>query len=459
MENSYDNADRAISDVLPGPSGQKRRSRSNSSSSSSSSSSNSSSSSSSSGGNPKRSRRNKKKGGNRKRRSKRKVRKLAKEVRSLRRQIVCKDAGQHVSTNLDYDAISLMSGVSENRYEQMLDVEPDNVCARGDQEFTLTFETKLKEPAMPKTSENYLKLLCDFQHLDKSDWSEIRYSETQKLYNHSPGYTNIEINEEVKVYESPLHLVYADKAFAALTMCVLKQREVLQGALQELLIWARNSDSLNSDTLLQKVNCLFSTGEFSKCSSDLLQIVCGHRAEVLQMRRDCVIKQAKDPLIKANLKKIPPTCTNLFNAEKFTAAVEKAGGVRKCFWPLQKANTSSASQVDAKKFRGPSQGPKPYNKPSQGFARSVQVCQHSNVHSQCASSNPPTQGGYGGGNPSPQGGCNAHGHAAQYNSAAPNNRNSFRGRSNARQNNQPRYGRRRASSPPQQNKDNKRRKY
>ncbi|KAJ8733705.1 hypothetical protein PYW07_014256 [Mythimna separata] len=68
-----------------------------------------------------------------------------------------------------------------------------------------------------------------------------------------------------------------------------------------------------------------------------LQIICGHRAEILQMRRDCVTKQAKDPLMKASLKKIPPTCTNLFNAEKFTAAVEKAGGVRKCFWPLKKA--------------------------------------------------------------------------------------------------------------------------
>ncbi|KAJ8727632.1 hypothetical protein PYW07_001751 [Mythimna separata] len=54
-------------------------------------------------------------------------------------------------------------------------------------------------------------------------------------------------------------------------------------------------------------------------------------------------KEAKDPLMKASLKKIPPTCTNLFNAEKFTAAVEKAGGVRKCFWPLKKAPKTFAA--------------------------------------------------------------------------------------------------------------------
>lgn len=457
MDNKTDGV---ASAAVPGPSSpQKRRPRSNSSSSSSSNSSSSGSSSSSSGDNPKRSRRNKKKAGKRKRRSERKVRKLAKEVRDLRRQMANQDSVQRVSTNLDYDAISLMSGISENRYEQMLDVQPSIFSACGDQEFTLSLETKLKEPSMPKTPDNYLKLLCDLQHLDKSDWNEIRYSDTQKLYNHSPGYTDIEMNEEVKAFESPRHLVYADKTFGALTMCVLKQRECLQGTLQELLQWARNSDSLNYDTLFQKVNELFSSGDFIRCSSDLLQIICGHRAEIIQMRRDCVTKQAKDPLTKASLKKIPPTCTNLFNAERFTAAVEKSGGVRKCFWPLQKGNTSSTSQVDANKRCGPSQGQKPYNKSSQAFAHMPQACQNSTAHSQCVGNNPPSQGVCSRGNPPPQGDWNAHSHAGQYNSVAPNNRNSFRGRPNARQNNQTRYGRRRASSPPQRSNDNKRRKY
>ena len=88
-------------------------------------------------------------------------RKIARKSRKRKRE------NANVSTNLDYDAISLMSGVSENRYEQMLEVEPDNVSARDNHEITVTFETKLKEPAMPKTSEKCLKLLCGLQHLDK----------------------------------------------------------------------------------------------------------------------------------------------------------------------------------------------------------------------------------------------------------------------------------------------------
>ncbi|KAH9640360.1 hypothetical protein HF086_001712 [Spodoptera exigua] len=459
MENLDNNADRvasAVPQVRSSP--RKRRVRSRSSSSSSSSCPSFESSSSTSGGSPKISRRNKKRGGKRKRLSERKFRKLTKEVRNLHRRIASQDSGQRVSTNLDYDAISLMSNINENSYEQMLDVEPSSFSASGDQEFTLSLETKLKEPSMPKAPENYIQLLCDYQHLGKSDWNEIRYSETQKLYNYSPGYTDIEMNEEVKAFESPRHLVHADKAFAALTMCVLKQRDALQGTLQELLQWARNSVSLSYDTLLQKVSDLFSTGDYSRCSSDLLQIICGHRAEILQMRRDCVTKQAKDPLMKARLKKIPPTCTNLFNAEKFTAAIEKSGGVRKCFWPLQKGNTSSASQADLNKFRGPSQGSKPYNKSLQGFSRNAQACQHITTHSQCVGSDPPSQGGCSHSNPPPQGESNPRGHAAQYNSVAPNNRSNFRGRPNARQNNQSKHVRKRALCP-QRNNDNKRRKY
>lgn len=33
---------------------------------------------------------------------------------------------------------------------------------------------------MPKTSQNDLKLLNDFQHLDSTEWDAIRYLETQK---------------------------------------------------------------------------------------------------------------------------------------------------------------------------------------------------------------------------------------------------------------------------------------
>lgn len=348
-----------------------------------------------------------------------------------------------------------MSGASERFDDQSPNQESTNGRPRDDVELTFEFETKLKEPSIPKSSEMYLKMLSELQHLDKNDWNEIRYADTQKTYNHSPGFTDIEMNEEVKAYDSSRHLIHADKAFAALTMCVLKQKEALQNTLRDLLTWVKDGDTISYEDLHQKVRDLFSTGDFHKTSSDLLQIICGHRAEIIQMRRDCVTKQAKDPLIKANLRKIPPTTTTLFDAEKFTAVIEKSGGIRKCFWPAQKANNTSASQAGIIKPRGPSQGPVFQSKPSQGFSQTRQYCNHAHTH-------------YAINNPPPQGANYTQGRTSQYNSAAPNNRsnicqNTFRGNSSrppARQQNQTNYGRKRTLSPhPQQNKNNKRRKF
>lgn len=306
---------------------------------------------------------------------------------------------------------------------------------------------------MPKTSQNDLKLLNDFQHLDSTEWDAIRYLETQKLYNCTPGYTDIDLNEEVKAYESPRHLIHADRAFAALTMCAIKQRESLQTILRELLSLAKESNSLSYDCLEGKINELFSAGDFLKNSSDLLQLICGHRAEIIQMRRDCVTKQVKDPLLKTSLKKIPPTATNLFNAEKFAAVIEKAGGVRKCFWPLKKASISSTSQAEHNKPSTSSQGVASRKKPTQGCSHGPCSGAHYAHATNCH--NPPPQGGYSSHYPSQ--GYNHH-------SVAPNNQNSFRGRSyrtNTRGQGQNKAGQKRTSSQsqPQHNQDSKRKKF
>lgn len=54
------------------------------------------------------------------------------------------------------------------------------------------------------------------------------------------------------------------------------------------------------------------------------------------MPRGGIFRHVRDSLMKSTLSKIPPSCHNLFDAEKFTTAIEKAGGVRKCFFPLNK---------------------------------------------------------------------------------------------------------------------------
>lgn len=79
----------------------------------------------------------------------------------------------------------------------------------------------MKEPSIPKTPREFLETLKDLQHLDSSDWCEVRYAETQKLYNSTPGFIDLEMNEEIRAYDSLRHLAHADKTFAALSFAKL----------------------------------------------------------------------------------------------------------------------------------------------------------------------------------------------------------------------------------------------
>lgn len=169
---------------------------------------------------------------------------------------------------------------------------------------------------------------------------------------------------------------------------------------------------------------------------------------------DGITNHVRDPLVKAALRKIPPSCHNLFNAESFTSALEKAGGVRRCFWPVHKRNTASsgiASQAISNKANCcPSQGKKQHPVPSQGTSGS-----HPKVSSMHTSFC----------NPLPsQGECN-HSYPSQgrnsRHAAASTNKDSFRGRqSQPNQKPQQQYGgnRKRASSSSGY-RGNKRRKY
>lgn len=137
------------------------------------------------------------------------------------------------------------------------------------------------------------------------------------------------------------------------------------------MTWIRDQSSVDIDAINQKINKIFTSGEFSKVSADLLQMICGHRAETIQMRRDGVTNAVRDPLVKASLRKIPPSEVSLFNSEQLVIALEKAGGVKKAFWPVSRSSstTASTSQVGKWPIR-PSQGqyyaiPQP-RVPSQG---------------------------------------------------------------------------------------------
>lgn len=404
-----DDPSNSKAESMPGPSNAQKmmrrepRTRTNSSSSSDGSSSKSSSSSSAKSSRKKK-RHHRRSHKNRRGKHNRRddlLRKLFDEVAELRKRIY---EGGTVNTNVqsaatshcsaDVEVLNNDDGISLLDDQECRSLYSDEV-ENEKQLFRFDIQVKLKEPSVPKTPENYLKMLTDIQHFDKSEWCEVRYSEVQKNYNYSPGFTELEMNEEVKAYDSQRHLAYADKAYGALTFCALKQREALQSSMTDLISWVRASGNVTPDQLHEKIGELLSEGDYHKVSSDMLQLICGHRAETVQMRRDGIINFVRDPLVKSALRRIPPSKEHVFNSELLTSMLEKTGGVKKAFLPSYQ--NKPASQAGAKTAtRYPSQGLANLVVPSQGALKTCCAMpyptQLSQGYRQGVAQNRPSQG-------------------------------------------------------------------
>lgn len=204
--------------------------------------------------------------------------------------------------------------------------------------------------SMKRTSESKLNHLRKVQHLDSNQWNNVRYTDVQKKYLTTPGFTNLTLNDELMAFESKFnHLRSLDQTFGALTGMLLSQKEALQASLKQLLDWAEDKDTnLSKAVLSTKVRELFSnTCKYTDISKDILQIVCGRRANMIEHRRDSALSAVKDKYNKTILRRIPPSAEYLFQPKEFSDAVAKLGGGSRVFRkPYLPAEGSQAMQAN-----------------------------------------------------------------------------------------------------------------
>jgi hypothetical protein len=210
----------------------------------------------------------------------------------------------------------------------------------SDNALKLTLNTVLKEPTVPKSSPAHVSFINSIHHFDSENWSSVRYSDVQKQYCSQPAFTDLEANDEIKPFDRFLNLSVTERGFAALTQALIKQSEAADTAFESLLAWSRSNTELTSQSLQDKLKELFIEGNFHKISNDALQLACGHRADLIQQRRDSILRSVKDKYFKETLRKIPPSSQFLFQKEAFSAAIDKHGGVTKAFWPARSLNQS-----------------------------------------------------------------------------------------------------------------------
>lgn len=207
--------------------------------------------------------------------------------------------------------------------------EAKDISVESIPSFNFDLSTNLKEPPIPKTSPEHLNVLNSLQHFNTENWRNVRYVDIQKCYKSRPGFTELNINDEIR-YSERSDLILAERSLSAITHALIMQGDALKKGVSELLQWSQDSEELNKESLLSKIKDIFA-GDFQKVSLDCLQLVCGRRADVIEHRRDLILTLVKDPCLKSRLKQIPPSCEHLFEKEKFSEFLKINGGINKIF--------------------------------------------------------------------------------------------------------------------------------
>lgn len=182
-------------------------------------------------------------------------------------------------------------------------------------------------------NEKLLLQLIKLQQFNTDTWQHIRYKKALIDMLASPGFCKLKINNELcSLNTGKDFLASTEEIMAATTHALLQQRELLQLGLQTIINWAHsNPHELKSDTLFEKISETFgNTSPSFKLSEKTLQIVCGRRAECVEIRRKRLISAITNKNIQTAINNIPPSEEFLFDKIKLASLIHSLGGPH--FW-------------------------------------------------------------------------------------------------------------------------------
>lgn len=187
-----------------------------------------------------------------------------------------------------------------------------------------------KKVTLPAKKER-LEMVNKLQHFDTQAWKGIRYKSLLQRYAATPGFVALKVNEELCHFNKTKdYLSSAENLFAILTNAQLHHQELLRQGLQDLLNWAaRDPSELNPTSLYGKVSGLLGPGTaLHKCAEDIIQIICGRRSESIEIRRERILKEVNNPILKTMLRDIPPSAEYLFSRQALQPVIQSLGGTQ-----------------------------------------------------------------------------------------------------------------------------------
>ena len=250
-----------------------------------------------------------------------------------------------------------------------------------------------KKAVLPALKER-LDILNILQRFGSSEWKEVRYSNTLRNFTAFPGFTDLRVNEELCYLDRKKDPILAtERVLAGLSNAILEQKDVLKISLQEIVDWAfSNPRDFNPNTLFDKLSSAFGSGsQMLKNFDQIMQVICGKRAECIENRRERLLSELQNKNVQAALRRIPPSSEYLFSKEKLAPLIQSLGGSQN--WlntpsymttkrPLQKKDSVPSGsgnnrtfQPSGKSFQAPKYryDPRKTNSGSKGGAKKGQT--------------------------------------------------------------------------------------
>lgn len=136
------------------------------------------------------------------------INKLAEQVSGIQQflsqnfstPVVAPSSGINVTGENNDNADSDVSvDVSEELYNELSEAPPAPLQPQS--EFSFSVNTVLKDPVILQSDPTYVDRLKSIQYFDSNQWVDVRYSDVQKKYVSTPGFTELECNDEIKAYD------------------------------------------------------------------------------------------------------------------------------------------------------------------------------------------------------------------------------------------------------------------
>ncbi|KAI5733985.1 hypothetical protein M8J77_001063 [Diaphorina citri] len=171
--------------------------------------------------------------------------------------------------------------------------------------FSLAPSTREREPSVPDPDPELASQGISCQKLGSPAWNRVRYSESQKALQAGGVFKPLSVPGEIPFPNSSTfeNLSRQDSFLGTLSHGLLLQRNALSGAMNTL--------AEKFPEVREELGSIFSDdGELKQVSDNLLQYVCGKRAECFEARRRLV--EPKDPQLARLVRAIPPSPSCLF---------------------------------------------------------------------------------------------------------------------------------------------------